>query len=566
MREFPVFLNNLTTKKLAAIAALLFTLLPSYAISGNYKNNLLALDMQRTGGNSLNVTMFSSRKFVSPPSVSKKSIGEYLIILPETFHSITSRPNTDKTNGLIKSVAVNFLPYTTTNANNGYTKIVLKTNSENLKINIDNQIVAKNSEAELMKFIALKDQESAFSKTRKQPEPKISLSEQAQKIVIKKLEIPDNHQNSLQRIAPKHHASKKSNQKPTEQTQSKPLSFQQKALQNNKTSKANLTGISSKNDSTDYKTKLLSNKKMFYITGIACIIFPLLLLLFFLKTLSFIANRKKQQDEFQTLERLNAMKEKTTSLNEETIMNIENFETDDLNQFENSLMNEESTQEQFAEVFASSATEEGYNFNNVINSSSGTISSRLSEIKQKLDDEPISNEKPDEDRIDDLVTDFITEEEELSQDFLTDFDQENLFEEVYYEEKDDNEDENADYDFSDIAQEELIQTQGLQDEYYDQIFSKEDHSGEEEPVILGEREMAEGKTLYLVELQKEYSLVGVINEKVFVLYRFLEKPESTVINLKLNETRGQEKIYITQVGKWRSLLGLSNDMRYILTL
>ncbi len=98
-------------------------------------------------------------------------------------------------------------------------------------------------------------------------------------------------------------------------------------------------------------------------------------------------------------------------------------------------------------------------------------------------------------------------------------------------------------------------------------YEAADIDSDAEPVIISEQDISDDKKLYLIKHQGDYSLIGIINEDVFVLNRFEEEPLGKNIVLKLNESNVEQDIYIVKVGKWRALLGVSADsMEHILTL
>ncbi|MFA6989090.1 MAG: hypothetical protein WC197_03375 [Candidatus Gastranaerophilaceae bacterium] len=583
--------------QLFIVSLLFFMILPVYGNSGGYKNNLLAINLQKNENNSLDLTIFSSKKFSSNISAIKKDYGEYVIILPDTIHSITSRPDISKTNGLISNIDVKLLPYSEINSNNGYTRIILKSNTGNLKININNKIVPKNSEIELEQILSSNKTHPKAVVLKKQ---NTILANNTQKNIVKpqiasnvttvKAPVPVrtlNNNNSVKAstlIFANKLTEKALNSQPFHKTQTvsivstvkKPISvttFTASKPEKSSTNVVNpenkviekihnsqkpqqiktastiptvnmpipaktLTKNNSENISKNYYSFLLENKKIFYIIVIGSIIFPLLLLLFFLKVFSFITgkNRNKLPDKDQMTERLNLMKNETASFGEENILN--SIEKDQTN----------VQQEDFAAVFASSEAENkiqetDYNFNNVVNSTGGII---LPKIEEEIEED-----------FNDIVNDAITLDEDI------------IFQEVEEQkipvEYQNYEEENEDDDFSDMFEEETQETQEIEAEPLIEEYDFE--IKKDEPVILIEKKISNDKILYLVVLNGEFSLVGMLNEQVFVLHRFIEEPTGETINFKLNETKQSEKIYIIQIDKWRALIGISDEkMRYILTL
>lgn len=94
------------------------------ALDSDYKNNLLKVDVVRANDGSYKVDLFTQKPYNEPIKVIKKSDTNYYILLPETYHSITSVGTT----GDINKVDVKLFPYAGQDLNNGYTKINISTN------------------------------------------------------------------------------------------------------------------------------------------------------------------------------------------------------------------------------------------------------------------------------------------------------------------------------------------------------------------------------------------------------------------------------------------------------
>ncbi len=94
------------------------------ALDSDYKNNLLKVDVVKANDGSYKVDLFTQKPYNEPIKVIKKSDTNYYILLPETYHSITSVGTT----GDINKVDVKLFPYAGQDLNNGYTKINISTN------------------------------------------------------------------------------------------------------------------------------------------------------------------------------------------------------------------------------------------------------------------------------------------------------------------------------------------------------------------------------------------------------------------------------------------------------
>ena len=74
-----------------------------------------------------------------------------------------------------------------------------------------------------------------------------------------------------------------------------------------------------------------------------------------------------------------------------------------------------------------------------------------------------------------------------------------------------------------------------------------------DPEVIDGIEISEEKGLYLVQLEDEKALIGVINSEVFVLQKFKEVLNPKIA-VKKTESSGDKDIYFVQVGSWRSLV------------
>lgn len=93
------------------------------ALDNDYKNNLLKVDVSRVSGDTYTIDLFTQKPYSEPIKVRKKSDTSYYVLLPETYHSITSVQGS----GDINKVDVKLYPYAGQDLNNGYTKINIQT-------------------------------------------------------------------------------------------------------------------------------------------------------------------------------------------------------------------------------------------------------------------------------------------------------------------------------------------------------------------------------------------------------------------------------------------------------
>ena len=144
------------------------------AIESDFKNSLLKVDYVKTSNDSYNIRLFTQKPYNEPIKVIKKTNTSYYILLPETFHSVTSVAPA----GDIKSTEVKLFPYAGQDLNNGYTKISIYTTKP---LNIKAQLNSSNgavtpaiSAKELAKL------DSAFNQNNAQNAAKIQAQREAQ--------------------------------------------------------------------------------------------------------------------------------------------------------------------------------------------------------------------------------------------------------------------------------------------------------------------------------------------------------------------------------------------------
>lgn len=113
-------------KTIALILASMITIAGTYAVE-NFKNTLLGIGfhIDNHNSNSLNINIQTKSLYKGSITPTKKDNNTYILVLPE-IDSKMKTPDLTNYNGLIESVSINTLPYTTNG--NGYTKIVIKTN------------------------------------------------------------------------------------------------------------------------------------------------------------------------------------------------------------------------------------------------------------------------------------------------------------------------------------------------------------------------------------------------------------------------------------------------------
>ena len=160
----------------------------TFAADTGYSNNLLKLNIEKDKNNAgIDVTLFTSKPSGVKLTPIKRSENEYIIFLPETYHSITAKPDISSLPE-IQDVDVKLIPYMDSQTNNGYTKITIKTKKDGVKLNIKNQVFEQDKLSDLSQLAA--------SNMDKKAE---NIAKLAKKTEIKKIKVltkPENKPNS----------------------------------------------------------------------------------------------------------------------------------------------------------------------------------------------------------------------------------------------------------------------------------------------------------------------------------------------------------------------------------
>jgi hypothetical protein len=90
-----------------------------------FQNNLLKLDVNENSSSEIRMTLYTNKPYSDSVVVNKKNNFEYIILLPETANSMTSKPNLNTSAGAVKDIQVKTQQYE--NQLKGYTKITILT-------------------------------------------------------------------------------------------------------------------------------------------------------------------------------------------------------------------------------------------------------------------------------------------------------------------------------------------------------------------------------------------------------------------------------------------------------
>ncbi|HNW26208.1 MAG TPA: hypothetical protein PKI94_05380, partial [Candidatus Gastranaerophilaceae bacterium] len=144
-------------------------LLSQFAAFGGdlFDNNLLKVDLNKTSPAGVKVTLYTKNPYKEALTVNKKSDFQYVILLPETVSSITSKPSLSATSDVIQNIEVK-TQQLSQEASKGYTKIIIST-TKPIEIVAQNQVLStsdyKVSESDYKELIAQAGKKSVAQKS-----------------------------------------------------------------------------------------------------------------------------------------------------------------------------------------------------------------------------------------------------------------------------------------------------------------------------------------------------------------------------------------------------------------
>lgn len=97
------------------------------ASDGHFQNNLLKMDVYKTSQGGLKVNLYTTKPYSDTVVVNKKSDTEYVILMPETASSMTSKPTAKAAPDVLTNIEVKTQQYGSTQGQKGYTKIIIST-------------------------------------------------------------------------------------------------------------------------------------------------------------------------------------------------------------------------------------------------------------------------------------------------------------------------------------------------------------------------------------------------------------------------------------------------------
>ena len=203
-------MSKITKKFLPLTLSIFFSISSAFAISSEFKNSLVKMEMTKVSEGNYSVDLYTKNKFSDPVKIIKKSDSNYYILLPETRNEMgrAIQPNAD-----IKSAGVISNPYAGQDVNNGYIKIDINTTKPiNFNVNVksisaaaptptlakkvDTQEKNKEVQAEVQKKTQTQEKNTTYNssktytKTGKKTQPKQTKVVKPQVVAPLKIEPP----------------------------------------------------------------------------------------------------------------------------------------------------------------------------------------------------------------------------------------------------------------------------------------------------------------------------------------------------------------------------------------
>ena len=116
------------TKKICSFLLILFLFVSNALADNAYKNELTKIGFSQLGASDVKITLYMVKPYSEPLRLLKKNESEFVLILPETYSSAPQKPSISDVIGEITDVDVKLYSFASSSSENGYTKIVIRTN------------------------------------------------------------------------------------------------------------------------------------------------------------------------------------------------------------------------------------------------------------------------------------------------------------------------------------------------------------------------------------------------------------------------------------------------------
>lgn len=585
------------------LCALLTTALcpPVPAVDKDYSNNLLKVDLNKTGSNDVKLTLYTSKSYNVDLKPIKKSNNEYVVILPETYHSITSNPNVKNLGGSVNNVDIKLIPYIGNNKSNGYTKLTIKTNSDDVNFKVENKSVTQSNNI-------LDDTFDEISKitaphTALKPE-KIASASAPKAVVVKKTQTV-----SVVKTEPK--------------TVAMSLFKEPKTINEGKTPSQKISQEKKSNDIAKVVNNIIKSTPALSTTepkaSIATIVENK-------STQESIPSQAVQKQEPaqaevsqpQAVETSANEDQQSYSYNQQYTQAVQPEQNTAVLPIQNSSNNKQSEQKKqnligefltalllfvivkvfikfknskksfdYADVYSNSENPDmepsailyddeklvkiedlgEFDFTNstwqeIYRASQEELKIKKEQNIKHEEKQTISSIKMLFDNTDYENAEELTLENNLEIDgliFPENFNEQYLKEEFLM----DNDESKASKKFNELMNENplplastiLSKEVDKQNLFNEKYITREESS---EPSVLATKNVDENKGFYLVDYENETSLFGFINDNVYLINKFKDLKQSKIY-VKKTESKEEKDIYLVQLEKWRALVGVGSD-------
>lgn len=143
----------------------------AHADDDKFQNNLLKMDVYKSSQGGIKVTLYTTKPYSEPVIVNKKSEKEYVILMPETVSSLTSKPNSKSAPDVLSNIEVKTQQYGSTQGQKGYTKIIISTlkpveiTPQVQTLNVSNYKISEEEKKELLTSVGKKTRQPVKQKS-----------------------------------------------------------------------------------------------------------------------------------------------------------------------------------------------------------------------------------------------------------------------------------------------------------------------------------------------------------------------------------------------------------------
>lgn len=513
----------------------------------SFQNNLLKADLSQTSQGTVVLNLYMSKPYSEPVAVNKKSETEYVILLPETSNSMTSKPALKQNVSIIKNIEVKTQQYS--EKIKGYTKIAVSSTkpvvilTQMHTLNSSDYISDKDYRELLSQMVEKELTKQSKTKQAKVAKPQLASSPKIENILSKK-QIKEQSKPKADKIQPvktevAQEAVKEKLQAPMEdkskqekesqlaaQTQPEQEQLPKEILKINTEPPKSIKSSITETSLTSIKNIIKNENFVLFGSILAGLLFLLLLI----KKAAKKVTKQSVQDEGYN---------ETFEQNPVDISNYTQEFTEDM-----------SWKEKFQTYVDATQTNKNPSVEDILQEEPALSDEDFPIINEKpiIAPEPnyenISSETSSEKTFREFVyANQEPEKEDISLDALFGGDEEN-------------------YDLEEEAFEEIFDEDVINiDE--SSFYSESTNKAEENELVKSEFNIDANKGFYLVDFEDKTALVGHIDDEIFILKRF-ENRINGMLQARINEKRGSSASYMTKVGNFRGLVEVTPEKMNLL--